>query len=107
MTTKPEQCCDEPRGFVGGVCDHCGGEVQPEYFYWQRDWINECSTYARYKLKDTNFYAIVKFDGSFILCGEDDSRVDLQLAEYELSSDLDWFINVLTELREIAKQIIK
>ena len=31
MTTKPEQCCDEPRGFVGGVCDHCGGEVQSEY----------------------------------------------------------------------------
>jgi hypothetical protein len=31
MTTKPEQCCDEPRGFVGGVCDHCGGEVQSEF----------------------------------------------------------------------------
>lgn len=31
MTTKQEQCCDEPRGFVGGVCDHCGGEVQHEF----------------------------------------------------------------------------
>lgn len=31
MTTKPEQCCDEPRGFVGGICDHCGGEVQHEF----------------------------------------------------------------------------
>jgi len=28
---KLEQCCDEPRGFVGGVCDHCGGEVQSEF----------------------------------------------------------------------------
>jgi hypothetical protein len=29
MNTQKE-CCDEPRGFVGGVCDFCGGEVQPE-----------------------------------------------------------------------------
>jgi hypothetical protein len=24
-----KQCCDRPRGFVGGVCDYCGGTVQP------------------------------------------------------------------------------
>lgn len=24
------QCCDTPRGFVGGVCDYCGGTVMPE-----------------------------------------------------------------------------
>lgn len=28
---KLVQCCDEPRGFVGGVCDHCEGEVQSEF----------------------------------------------------------------------------
>lgn len=26
----PDQCCDTPRGFVGGVCDYCGGTVMPE-----------------------------------------------------------------------------
>ena len=24
------ECCDEPRGLVGGICDFCGGEVQPD-----------------------------------------------------------------------------
>lgn len=24
------ECCDEPRGLVGGVCDFCGGIVKPE-----------------------------------------------------------------------------
>lgn len=23
-------CCDEPRGFANGKCDHCGGVVPPE-----------------------------------------------------------------------------
>jgi hypothetical protein len=25
-----DECCGEPRGFVGGVCDNCGGVVRPE-----------------------------------------------------------------------------
>ena len=103
---KPEQCCDEPRGFVGGVCDHCGGEVQPEFFYWAYDRCEFTSGYATYKLKDTTFWAKVKFDGSFEINGQDDSRVDLQLQDFSIQSDLDWFIDVLTELREIARQII-
>lgn len=24
------ECCAEPRGFVGAVCDSCGNEVQPD-----------------------------------------------------------------------------
>jgi len=24
------ECCDEPRGLVGGICDFCGNEVQPD-----------------------------------------------------------------------------
>lgn len=24
------ECCDKPRGFVGGICDFCGNEVQPD-----------------------------------------------------------------------------
>ena len=27
---KENQCCDEPRGFVGGVCDNCEGIVKEE-----------------------------------------------------------------------------
>lgn len=30
LVATPEQCCDEPRGLVGGPCDHCGNTVQPE-----------------------------------------------------------------------------
>ena len=26
-----QECCDKPRGFVGGTCDYCGGTVQPDY----------------------------------------------------------------------------
>jgi hypothetical protein len=29
--SEQEECCDKPRGFVGGVCDYCGGTVQPDY----------------------------------------------------------------------------
>ena len=27
---EQQECCDRPRGFVGGTCDYCGGTVQPE-----------------------------------------------------------------------------
>ena len=27
---KVIQCCDRPRGFVGGPCDYCDGTVMPE-----------------------------------------------------------------------------
>ena len=27
---EQQECCDTPRGFVGGTCDYCGGTVQPE-----------------------------------------------------------------------------
>lgn len=28
--SEQSECCDKPRGFVGGTCDYCGGIVQPE-----------------------------------------------------------------------------
>ena len=28
--SKQIECCDKPRGFVGGACDYCGKIVQPE-----------------------------------------------------------------------------
>jgi hypothetical protein len=27
-----QECCDTPRGFVGGTCDYCGGTVQAETY---------------------------------------------------------------------------
>jgi|Laugrespbdmm15sn_2_1035079.scaffolds.fasta_scaffold09782_2 hypothetical protein len=27
---EQQECCDTPRGFVGGTCDYCEGVVQPE-----------------------------------------------------------------------------
>ena len=27
---EQQECCDTPRGFVGGTCDYCEGIVQPE-----------------------------------------------------------------------------
>jgi hypothetical protein len=30
LTDPAKDCCDEPRGLVGGPCDHCGETVQPE-----------------------------------------------------------------------------
>ena len=104
MTTKPEQCCNEPRGFVGGVCDYCDGTVQPEYFYWER-MMSDNRAFANYKMRDTNFTARVKFDGDFLIEG-DDNRASLLIRDNRLSGDLDWIIDALTELREIAKEII-
>jgi hypothetical protein len=28
--SEQQECCDRPRGFVGGTCDYCEGTVQPE-----------------------------------------------------------------------------
>lgn len=30
LTTPAKDCCDEPRGLVGGPCDHCGETLQPQ-----------------------------------------------------------------------------
>lgn len=48
---KPEQCCDEPRGFVGGVCDHCGGIVQHEFTHLELEQQVRELSFRNYKLE--------------------------------------------------------
>lgn len=76
--------------------------MQPEYFYWERvESHNEA--YAEYVMKDADYTATVKFDGSFLIKGYD-SRTSLVMEEDHLRADLDWLIGALTELREISKK---
>ena len=42
-----KQCCDKPRGFVGGVCDFCGGTVMPEETDTPRTDAEVKSAYAK------------------------------------------------------------
>lgn len=51
MKTKPEQCCDESTGFVGGTCDHCGGTVQHEFTHLELEQQVRELSFRNYKLK--------------------------------------------------------
>jgi len=75
---------------------------QPEYFYW-KSVESPREAYAAYVMKDTDYTATVKFDGSFSISGYDNST-SLEIEENRLSADLDWLIDALTELREISKE---
>ena len=82
-------------------------QVQPEYFYWERNDTVDNSTgsgYAHYKMKYADYTARVKFDGSFLINGYDD-RTSLVMEENHLRADLDWLIGALTELREFSKEV--
>lgn len=48
---KLEQCCDETRGFVGGICDHCGGEVQHEFTHLELEQQVRELSFHNYKLE--------------------------------------------------------
>jgi len=73
-----------------------------EYFYWESVESHH-EAYAKYVMKDTDYTATVKFDGSFSISGNDNST-SLEIEDDRLSADLDWLIAALTELREISKE---